>query len=240
MEDLKKYSPEGVHEKVFECLQGLKKGLVLDVPTGQGALSKELERVGFIVVSGDIERENILYRNNRSLQLDLNQPLPFKNSIFDYVVCVEGIEHLENPHGLIREFARIIKNDGHLIITTPNVMTIKSRWRFLFYSYLDYFRYFGPVPSSERHQIKSYDHQHINPLFYGEIRFILRKNGFRIEKIETNRLVRKRGIPYLFVKWLVKYKTKRKFLEDPLYVSDTLLEGENLIILSQKGENLPG
>jgi SAM-dependent methyltransferase len=234
MEDLKQYSSEGVHEKVLECLEGGPRGLVLDVPSGQGAISKELEGLGFKAFLGDIARQNILYRNGRCVQVDMERPFPFKGKTFDYGVCVEGIEHIENPYSLVREFARVIKKGGYLIITTPNVMTIKSRLRFLFYSYLDYFRYIGPIPPEERHRIEEHEHQHLNPLFYPEIKFILEKYGFEIEKIETNRMVKKWRLLFPLIKWFAKRKTKQKFPKDPFYVSDIILEGEDLIVMAKK------
>lgn len=237
MADLREYTPGGVHVKIIRFMEAYQRGLVLDVPSGQGALSKKFEDIGFKVISGDIERGNILYKNGRCVQLDLNGLLPFKRAIFDYVVCVEGIEHLENPHGLIREFGKVVKKGGYLVISTPNVMTIKSRLRFLFYSYLDYFKYFGPPPlDEEKHRIVEHEHQHLNPIFYGELKFILEKYGFTIEKIETNRTVQKWKFMFPFLKWIIQYKSKKKFPKDPFYISDTMLKGEDLIFIAQKKE----
>lgn len=233
MTPLKRYAAEGLHEKVLKCMEELPKGLVLDAPSGQGALSEDLEKVGFKVVSGDIERENILYKNGKCVQLDLTESFPFKAGTFDHGVCVEGIEHVENPHWLIKEFARVVKRGGYLIITTPNVMTIKSRLRFLFYSYLDFFKYFGPLPLEVRHRIQEHEHQHLNPLFYGEMKFIFEKHGFGIWRIETNKKVRKWKVIYPTLRWFVRHKTKGKFREDPFLISDTLLEGEILIYVAK-------
>jgi SAM-dependent methyltransferase len=236
MADLKKYSSEGIHEKVLGRLEGFPRGSVLDVPTGQGAISKELEKLGFKVFLGDIARQNILYKNGRCIQIDMEKSFPFKEKTFDYGVCIEGVEHIENPYGLVREFARVIKKGGYLVITTPNVMTIKSRLRFLFYSYLDYFRYFGPIPSEERHRIEGHEHQHLNPLFYPEIKFILQKYGFAIERIETNRMVKRWRLLFPLIKWFTKHKTRKKFPKDPFYVSDMILEGEVLIVTAKKSD----
>ncbi len=233
MNDFIRYAAEGLHEKVADCMENLARGSVLDVPSGQGALSKDLEKKGFRTFLGDIERTNILYRNGRSVQIDLNGSLPFKRRAFDIVLCVEGIEHIENPHHLIREFSRLLKAGGHLVVTTPNVMTIKSRMRFLFYSYLDFFRYYGPLGEEERHRTREYDHQHINPLFYGEMKYILEKYGFAIERLETNRLVKKGKLLHALLKRLVKEKTKKKYRGEPFYVSDLLLEGEVLIFVAR-------
>jgi SAM-dependent methyltransferase len=233
MMELKEYTPGGVHEKVLDRLASLPKGTVLDVPSGQGALSRSLEAVGFKVFSGDIEIKNILYRNGRCVRLNLNHFLPFKNMRFDYVVCTEGIEHIENPHHLIREFGRLVRKGGYLIITTPNVMTIKSRLRFLFYSYLDFFRYFGPLPAGARYTIKEHEHQHLNPVLFTELKFIFKKYGFAIERVETNRMVRRWNIIFPLIKWIIKYKTRKKFPKDPLFVSDVILEGEDLIVIAK-------
>ena len=232
--DLKQYASEGIHGIVIGFLSGQNQGTVLDAPSGQGGLTKALENLGFKVFAGDLKRENMIYRNGRCTQLDLNGVLPFKDNSFDCAVCAEGIEHLENPHHLIREFSRVLRNEGSLVVTTPNVMTIKSRVRFLFYSYLDFFRYIGPVPPSERHHAEEYDHQHINPIFYPELKFILEGNGFSVLRVDTNRKVVRWRMIHPFLKWFVKLKTSRKYPADSFYTSDTLLEGESLIVVARR------
>jgi len=232
--ELREYTSGGVHEKVLNCLTGLPKGIALDAPSGQGNLSRELERLGFKVFLGDIARDNVLYKNGRQIQLDLNQCFPLKEDILDYAICVEGIEHIENPHHLVREFSRLIKRGGFLILTTPNVMTIKSRLRFLFYSYLDYFKFFGPLPPGARYRVGEHGPHHVNPLFYPEMKFILEKYGFNIERVETNRVVRKWKIIFPLIKYFIKFKTKKKFPKEPMFLTDTILEGELLIFIAKR------
>lgn len=236
MKPLIRYAAKNVHHKVLDCMKSLERGAVLDVPTGQGALSGDLEQLGFKVFPGDIEKENMQYRNGRCVQLDLNGPLPFKGSTFNHVACVAGIEHLENPHHLIKELARIIKKNGYLTITMPNVMAIKSRLKFLFFSYFDFFEYFGGFPPDEKQKLKDlgldFLPQHINPILYPEMKFILEKNGFKIDRIEANRMVKKWKTIYPLVKWLIKRKTK-KFQKDPFFISRTILDGEYLIFVAK-------
>ena len=111
-EELREYTEGGVHEEVLNCFASLPRGTVLDVPSGQEALSRSLEAIGFKVFCGDIETESMIYRNRRSIQLDLNDFLPFREGIFDYVVCVEGLKHLENPFDVLRGFGRLYKARG--------------------------------------------------------------------------------------------------------------------------------
>jgi len=44
----------------------------------------------------------------------------FPSKIFDTVVAAELIEHLENPAGFLRGVHKILKDEGKLIISTPN------------------------------------------------------------------------------------------------------------------------
>ncbi len=46
--------------------------------------------------------------------------LPFKDEVFDWVVCSEVIEHVPDRDSMLREFWRVLKPDGVLILTTPN------------------------------------------------------------------------------------------------------------------------
>ncbi|MFC1496866.1 class I SAM-dependent methyltransferase [Verrucomicrobiota bacterium] len=45
--------------------------------------------------------------------------IPQPNSSFDAVMCIEVLEHLPNPVPAIKEFSRLLKPGGHLIITAP-------------------------------------------------------------------------------------------------------------------------
>ena len=45
--------------------------------------------------------------------------IPVKKSSFDAIMCVEVLEHLPQPALAIKEFSRILKKDGTLLITAP-------------------------------------------------------------------------------------------------------------------------
>lgn len=54
-------------------------------------------------------------------QADLDEGIPFSDVIFDVILCSEVIEHLFAPDNVFKFAAKNLKNDGHLIITTPNL-----------------------------------------------------------------------------------------------------------------------
>ena len=60
------------------------------------------------------------------LQADLNAPVPLPARSFDAIVSAEVIEHLENPRAAFREFHRLLKPGGYLLLTTPNQESLRS------------------------------------------------------------------------------------------------------------------
>jgi 2-polyprenyl-3-methyl-5-hydroxy-6-metoxy-1,4-benzoquinol methylase len=63
---------------------------------------------------------------------------------FDVIVCGELIEHLSNPGAMLDGVRNLLKNDGKIIITTPNVLSLK----FFLHAAL-----FGKDPSSDFHTV---------------------------------------------------------------------------------------
>lgn len=45
--------------------------------------------------------------------------IPEPDSSFDAIMCIEVLEHLPDPIQAIKEFSRLLKPNGHLIITAP-------------------------------------------------------------------------------------------------------------------------
>lgn len=56
-----------------------------------------------------------------------SQNLPFPDSFFDAIVCVEVIEHLFDPIHALAEMNRGLKPNGILILSTPNIGFIACR-----------------------------------------------------------------------------------------------------------------
>lgn len=53
------------------------------------------------------------------VQADLAH-LPFKDETVDLVISMSVVEHLENPAGVFRELARVLKPKGIVVLQTPN------------------------------------------------------------------------------------------------------------------------
>lgn len=85
---------------------------VLDLGCRNGALTQILLDQGLRVVSADLTPASFEVPGQTSIGSDLNAPLPFRDSVFDAIACVETIEHVENPHLLIREVNRNLRLQG--------------------------------------------------------------------------------------------------------------------------------
>ena len=220
-----------VHEKVLEITATLPKGKLLDIPCGQGALGERLRAQGFDIYCGDIDPEWYRIEGGHFHRVDLNGNLPYKDHSFACVTCVEGIEHLENPHLLIREISRILGIGGRVVITTPNIMKIKSRLHFLLRGYFDDVRKLSQ-PSNKRELLGL----HINPIPFVELKYILERYGFRIEIVSCSRFVKQYLWVIPFLMPLIWFMTHRKNQEARFLLRRELLRGDIMIILARRIE----
>lgn len=59
-------------------------------------------------------------------------PLPVEDETFDYIMCSEVIEHMEqDPMFMLAELNRVMKPGGMLILTTPNIASSQGISRIL-------------------------------------------------------------------------------------------------------------
>jgi 2-polyprenyl-3-methyl-5-hydroxy-6-metoxy-1,4-benzoquinol methylase len=153
---------------------------ILDLPCGEGAFTLRMMERGYAVCAGDLV-PRISVRNATFKACDMNQPLPFAEAAFDAVVCIDGIEHIERPFDFIRECARVTRDEGCLVISTPNISELRSRWRW----FLTGFHNKAKAPLNEA--IPSAWH-HIRLLSLADLRYMLHSNGFRIDAVRCNRM----------------------------------------------------
>jgi SAM-dependent methyltransferase len=103
------------------------KGRVLDVGSGDGYLSGRLGEICREVVGLEYEPSGVALartmlegRANVSVQQGDSYALPFPDASFDGVVMADVIEHLEDPDQAVAEMARVVADDGVVLVTTPH------------------------------------------------------------------------------------------------------------------------
>ena len=121
------------HDTVCRLLEKLRRGHVLDVPCGHGALSLRLKKMGFELSCCDIDPGLFELHDVELRVANLNRDrLPYEDETFDYIVCVNGLHRLFNTDNAISEFARCLKKDGKMLLSFPNYATLARRIHFLF------------------------------------------------------------------------------------------------------------
>ncbi len=172
----------GTHDVIVRLViqEAAFKRVVLDIPCGPGALAAKLQELGMEVHGVDVvnylEAKNVTFA-----QADMNEPLLFTDERFDVVVCADGIEHISRQFDFVRECHRILRPGGHLVLSTPNISSLRSRWRWL----LTGFHNKGKTPLNETRPLPRH---HIGLLAFHELRYLLHVCGFRITAIATNRI----------------------------------------------------
>jgi len=152
---------------------------VLNLPSGDGELSRLLDERGAQATSADLFPELSCYRSAEVVPADMNDRLPFDDDSFDALVCQEGIEHLEDVAGFLGECRRVLVEGGELWLTTPNCMDLSSR---LAWFLMGTKSFHGDFPNEEstlwgvkgdRHY-----HGHAFTLPFFQIRYLLRIQQF--------------------------------------------------------------
>ncbi|MFI4892754.1 MAG: methyltransferase domain-containing protein [Phycisphaerales bacterium JB058] len=116
---------------------------------------------------------------------DMETRLSFDDGSFDVIACVEGIEHVVDRHKTLDEFRRLLAPGGSLIITTPNLLSLRARAAYAlagqraFKSYIDeYTSVWGRSDDGSRIY-----HGHAFLISYFQLRYSLHHCGFKIEKL---------------------------------------------------------
>jgi 2-polyprenyl-3-methyl-5-hydroxy-6-metoxy-1,4-benzoquinol methylase len=107
---------------------------LLELGAGHCEVAQMLRSLGWDVHAADIEDSCVAEAaalGFPATRLDLNEPLPFSDGSFDFVVMLEVIEHVVRAEAALAEVARVLSPGGRLLLTTPNHAFYKSRLRML-------------------------------------------------------------------------------------------------------------
>ena len=171
----------GTYDVVLGLLPVERSTRILDVGAGQGYFCRKLKDLGYDVEACDILPEQFRCPDIPFVKVDLTRPLPIEDNQYDCVVSIEVVEHVENHLHFMRELVRVTRPGGLIILTTPNVLSIPSRWHSFLYGYTDC----APYPLDPARE--DYFLEHINPISVPEVLFCLERSGAELETLTTNR-----------------------------------------------------
>lgn len=98
-----------------------------------GWLHGELKKVSNKLVGADINKEAMDQLNTKGFSIYLPEELKGKTERYDIIVMGDVIEHVNDPGSFLEFYAQFLKEDGKMIICTPNVFGIRYIIQVLFY-----------------------------------------------------------------------------------------------------------
>jgi len=105
--------------------------MILDVGCGAGLMLECLKRYG-TPLGLDFSKDALHYCQKRQLnflcQADASAFLPFKDSSFDLITVLDLLEHLDDDERVLKEFFRVLNQEGILLISAPAFRFLWSYW----------------------------------------------------------------------------------------------------------------
>lgn len=181
---------DGMHEFICEKLILMlpKSAKILDMGCGEGALTQRLVDNGFLVTSVDKQPNYFKAKGATFVGLDFddNQAvtkfLEGYADVFDCVIGIEVIEHVQDQYAYTKMLATLTKPSGYVLISTPNISNRISRVIFLL--------------SGRFHQFQPGDlsYGHINPVTFWQLKHIIESSNLSF--ISMHELG---NLPYIYI-----------------------------------------
>lgn len=164
---------------------------VLDVGAGHGAMAQELHQAGVELTACDLFPEYFHYDQIPCDRVDVTGPFPYPDNSFDVIMTVEVMEHIHDHVSFFREAFRMLKPGGAFLFSTPNILSLKSRVRFL---WTGFFYAFGPLEHERQDGL-----QHIASLTKDQYENLAMTTGFSRPRIAFDK--RQKSSRWLLFLW---------------------------------------
>ena len=123
------------YQKVEKIIRKLKKGSVLEIGCCGGEFLELLRKQGWKVKGIEISKKAVQRARSKKIDVktyDVNKKIPFKDESFDVIFAGELVEHVFDDVKFLNECYRLLKKGGSVILTTPNLLSLKNRFLMLF------------------------------------------------------------------------------------------------------------
>lgn len=148
-------------------IKHMRHGRVLDVGCAYGYMLRNFpdsfEKFGVDVSNHAINMAKTICADATYFVGGAEDPFPFPDHFFDVITCNDLLEHLENPAEALKNIKKILKKNGILYISTPN---------------LNWFR---------KHVMSAADRMehHISMMSHADLKSLLVRTGFQLIENKT-------------------------------------------------------
>lgn len=214
-----KYHVKKYLKKNAERFTGKK---VVDFPAGNGITTRIIKEIGGEPFPFDLFPEYFELDGLECKTANINSGIPLEDKFADVVICQEGIEHFSDQINALREFNRILKPSGTLIITTPNYSNLRGKMSQFLSESERFITYMAP---NELDSIWMLNGDPSKEIYFGHIfligilklRCLAKLAGFKIKHIQFTRIKSTSLFfliffyPFILVSnWITYWKNLRK------------------------------
>lgn len=193
----------------------MKDKIVIDFPAGNGVTTEILLELDAKVEPFDLFPEYFMLKNIECKRADIMDKIPAADNYADWVVCQEGIEHFSDQLKAFKEFSRILKIEGKLLITTPSYSNLSAKLSYLLFE-SETLKQMPPneiddIWMSDKSITKELYHGHIFLLGVQKLRILAKLAGFRIKEIRYIRISKSSLFlfpflyPFIFISSYLRY-----------------------------------
>ncbi|MBZ5621441.1 MAG: methyltransferase domain-containing protein [Acidobacteriia bacterium] len=144
-------------------------------------------RGAYLGNSGEVVKGSVVATDGEAFECFIDlfnaelNPFPYQDEYFSTVLCCELLEHLEHdPMHMMSEIYRILKPGGVLLLTTPNIASLRAIGQVLRGAHPASFRRYTRIKPGGRAEPG-----HSREYTPDEIRLLLADSGFIVLSVET-------------------------------------------------------
>lgn len=158
--------------KKMVCSYAPEDKVICDLGAGKSAISDRVRCLKRIKI--DIDPNT-----NPDIVFDLTKGIPLSDNSVDIAIAAEIFEHIYCSKKFMNEIKRILRKSGYLILSCPNICSLKYRFAFLI----------GKIPAHAAKSDMSYDDErpgHVRDYTFDEMYKLLKMFNFQIIESKTD------------------------------------------------------
>lgn len=210
-----------VKQYIIRNADALKGKTIIDFPAGNGITARILREHGALPCPFDLFPEYFEIDGLTCRRANIADGIPLESKFADGLICQEGIEHFPDQFGALKEFNRLLKPGGLLLITTPNYSNIRAK---LSYLLSESERSPSMMPPNELDSIWMNRQDITDEFYFGHVyligihklRALARLSGFTLRKVHYTRgkttsiLFFPLLYPFIFLANLISYSNNMR------------------------------